>query len=35
MPACTQDDDNRLDVRALRPYYESLIDKYVPGVLQW
>eukprot|EP00793_Prasinoderma_coloniale_P001503 PRCOL_00003307-RA len=31
----SKDDDNRLDVRALRPYYESLIDTYVPGVLQW
>ncbi|KAG8173855.1 hypothetical protein JTE90_005934 [Oedothorax gibbosus] len=23
------------DIEALTPYYQSLIDKYVPGVLEW
>jgi inositol oxygenase len=23
------------DVEALKPYYQSLIDKYIPGVLRW
>lgn len=23
------------DIEALWPYYESLIDKYIPGVLEW
>uniref|UniRef100_A0A1B6BYJ6 Inositol oxygenase n=2 Tax=Clastoptera arizonana TaxID=38151 RepID=A0A1B6BYJ6_9HEMI len=23
------------DIEALKPYYQSLIDKYIPGVLEW
>lgn len=23
------------DIEALWPYYQSLIDKYIPGVLEW
>jgi len=23
------------DVEKLKPYYQSLIDKYMPGKLQW
>lgn len=23
------------DIEALWPYYEKLIDKYLPGVLEW
>jgi len=31
----TKSDDNILDVEALWPYYQSLIDKYMPGRLMW
>jgi inositol oxygenase len=27
--------DDAPDVEALMPYYQSLIDKYIPGVLEW
>jgi len=27
--------DSEPDVEALRPYYQSLIDKYIPGKLHW
>ncbi len=27
--------DSKPDMVALVPYYQSLIDKYVPGVLKW
>lgn len=27
--------DDLPDIDRLRPYYESLVDKYVPGVLRW
>jgi len=23
------------DIEALKPYYQSLIDKYMPGELEW
>jgi inositol oxygenase len=23
------------DIEALWPYYQSLIDKYIPGILDW
>jgi hypothetical protein len=23
------------DIAALKPYYQSLIDKYIPGILEW
>ena len=28
-------DTNMLDVERLRPYYQALIDKYIPGVVAW
>lgn len=27
--------DSRPDVEALKPYYQSLIEKYCPGKLKW
>lgn len=27
--------DGVLDVEAVWPYYQSLIDKYMPGKLEW
>ena len=27
--------DDLPDVESLKPYYQTLIDKYVPGVLEW
>ena len=27
--------DKRPDVEALWPYYQGLIDKYIPGTLNW
>ena len=27
--------DARPDVEALKPYYQGLIDKFLPGKLQW
>lgn len=27
--------DDKPDVEALKPYYQSLIDKYIPGKLKW
>jgi inositol oxygenase len=31
----SKDETNLLDLEALRPYYQSLIDKYIPGVVAW
>lgn len=31
----TKDEDNALDVNELWPYYQGLIDKYMPGQLLW
>jgi inositol oxygenase len=28
-------DDNAPTVAQLKPYYMSLIDKYIPGVIEW
>ncbi len=33
--APTQQADARPDVEALKPYYQGLIDKYLPGKLHW
>ncbi|XP_077862739.1 inositol oxygenase-like [Saccoglossus kowalevskii] len=27
--------DDLPDIAALKPYYQSLIDKYLPGTLKW
>ena len=27
--------DAEPDIEALKPYYQSLIDKYMPGVIRW
>ncbi|EGB11633.1 hypothetical protein AURANDRAFT_58690 [Aureococcus anophagefferens] len=31
----TKDEDNVIDVEKLWPYYQGLIDKYMPGKLKW
>ena len=31
----TKDEENVIDVEALWPYYQTLIDKYMPGKLKW
>ncbi|KAE8741136.1 hypothetical protein FOCC_FOCC013394 [Frankliniella occidentalis] len=31
----TKTDDDLPDVEALTPYYQKLIDQYIPGVLEW
>ncbi|KAJ3164287.1 hypothetical protein HK101_000473 [Irineochytrium annulatum] len=31
----SKDEHARCDVETLRPYYQGLIDKYIPGVLEW
>lgn len=31
----TKTDDELPDVEELKPYYQKLIDQYIPGVLEW